>query len=303
MKTRLSHFKLGLLAAVAIAGLVIAAFALGIRALNAPSVDYHTYFDESVQGLDLGAAVKFRGVTIGSVSKVAVAPDRRRIDVTLRLDTSRTRGLEVTPEMRAQLATLGITGVKFIDIDVVDPVKQPPPTLTFQPPENYIPAQTSLIEGLRANLEAVGPQFPEVMRHANVTFEKLEHLLDEVRDLRILENLGGTAENLAKISQQTEQARLPARTAATLAKVDRTATKLTGVLTRFEGDRGLVAGTQRAIQSVADLGRRAAASSDELAQTLRDLGDAARSVRDLAEEIERDPDMLLKGRPRTARRR
>jgi phospholipid/cholesterol/gamma-HCH transport system substrate-binding protein len=303
VRVRLSHFKLGLLVVVAIVGLVITGFALGIRALGTPTVEYHTYFDESVQGLDLGSPVKFRGVTIGSVEHIGIAPDRRSIDVTLELDQPRIREIEVTPDLRAQLGTQGITGVKFVDIDFADPVKYPPPPLSFEPPHHYIPAQTSLLEGLRANIEAVGPKFPEMVDKATATFDKLGLMLDEARERRIVENLASTADNLARVSRQAERMHLPGKTATTLSTLDRAAIRLTGVLDRFDGERGLVSTTQRAAESIADLGHRAVASTDELEQTIRDLGEAARSIRDLADAVERDPDMLLKGRARTARRR
>ena len=45
-------------------------------------------------------------------------------------------------------------------------------------------------------------------------------------------------------------------------------------------------------------GNATSSSSSELRATLRDLSDAARAVRELAIEIERAPDMLVKGRAR-----
>jgi paraquat-inducible protein B len=43
-------------------------------------------------------------------------------------------------------------------------------------------------------------------------------------------------------------------------------------------------------------GKTADGRAKELADTLRDVGEAAQSIRDLADTLERDPDMLLKGR-------
>ena len=42
---------------------------------------YVTYFDESVQGLQVDSIVKFRGVDIGTVRKIGVAPDQRLVEV------------------------------------------------------------------------------------------------------------------------------------------------------------------------------------------------------------------------------
>ena len=40
-----------------------------------------SYFNESVQGLDVGSSVKFRGVPIGRVAKIRIAPDGRHVEV------------------------------------------------------------------------------------------------------------------------------------------------------------------------------------------------------------------------------
>ena len=45
-----------------------------------------------------------------------------------------------------------------------------------------------------------------------------------------------------------------------------------------------------------DFGQNANGTVEQLEETLRDVGDAAQAIRDLAETLERDPDMLLKGR-------
>jgi hypothetical protein len=72
-----------------------------------------TYFDESVQGLDVGSPVKFRGVTLGTVSTITVAPDRRHVEVWMRIyqDELSRMGFDPTaprdPTLRPQLAAAG----------------------------------------------------------------------------------------------------------------------------------------------------------------------------------------------------
>ncbi|MGE5180688.1 MAG: MlaD family protein, partial [Acidobacteriota bacterium] len=81
----MTHFKLGLLALVTAAMVIATGLALGLHSLSSDTDEYHSYFDESVQGLDLGAPVKYRGVRIGNVSEVAIAADRKHVDVVLSL--------------------------------------------------------------------------------------------------------------------------------------------------------------------------------------------------------------------------
>src|SRR5436190_37346 len=75
LTTATNHWKLGLFVVVALLTMVGAAFWLGSRALRRESVPLVTYFDEPVQGLDVGSPVKFRGVTIGTVADITLAPD------------------------------------------------------------------------------------------------------------------------------------------------------------------------------------------------------------------------------------
>jgi phospholipid/cholesterol/gamma-HCH transport system substrate-binding protein len=77
---------------------------------------YAAYFDESVQGLDKDSAVKYRGVTIGKVQDISVAPDGRLIEVILKIEHD--PSLKRTPEkIIAQLKSVGITGLMFIELD------------------------------------------------------------------------------------------------------------------------------------------------------------------------------------------
>ena len=85
--------------------------------------------------------MKFRGVTIGAVGEIDVAPDRRHVEVDEELGLAELRRLgfvgrkdsseEVTPpaEVRAQIASIGITGVKYLALDFFDPRTTLPPEL------------------------------------------------------------------------------------------------------------------------------------------------------------------------------
>ncbi|HMO65548.1 MAG TPA: MlaD family protein, partial [Verrucomicrobiota bacterium] len=71
MSTSTNYFKLGVFLLAAAALLVGALLFLGAGRMFRPQVMFETYFNESVQGLELGSAVKFRGVNVGSVRRIA----------------------------------------------------------------------------------------------------------------------------------------------------------------------------------------------------------------------------------------
>jgi len=68
------------------------------------------------------------------------------------------------------------------------------------------------------------------------------------------------------------------------------------VLARLDGDDGLVASARRATDAAGELGQRVLDSTDGLARALGDLGEAAQSVRAFMDQLDREPDILLKGR-------
>jgi len=78
---------------------------------------YAAYFNESVQGLQMDSAVKYRGVDIGNVEKIRVAPDNKLIEIIMKINL---KG-DNTKELVAQLKSAGITGLVFIELDQKDP--------------------------------------------------------------------------------------------------------------------------------------------------------------------------------------
>ncbi|HVK87701.1 MAG TPA: MlaD family protein [Kofleriaceae bacterium] len=285
---RATHLKLGIFALVVIGALIAMILMLGARHFRKETVTYVTYFDESVQGLERGAPVKFRGVSIGSVDSISVARDGRYVLVKLDLDRQAEKRLRASSDLsllRAQLATQGITGVRLVDITIVDPIEHPAPKLTFAPGPNYIPSRPSLVRGLETGVEEIQRRLPELADQFESVMRKVERSLDHLEEEGIIRKLGeaitdarATARSLRAFTRDVQRENLPKRTSEVLASID--------------------AAVAKARRSFEAAGHATTSSSSELRATLRDLSDAARAVRELANEIERAPDMLVKGRSR-----
>jgi hypothetical protein len=68
------------------------------------------------------------------------------------------------------------------------------------------------------------------------------------------------------------------------------------LLARIDGEKGLLQSVQRASNTIGDTARTADGLGGQLGETLRSVQEAAEKIRMLAGAIEKEPDMLLKGR-------
>jgi len=313
LATPSNHWKLGLFVVLGVCLGLVTLLVLGARSLRRDAVAYVSYFDESVQGLEVGAAVKFRGVTIGNVSRIDIGPDRRHVRVTCDIGTedSRKLGLRTngdpekaaTEELRIQLASSGITGVKFMQLDFFSAKSNPPPKLPFPAGENYIPAAVSTMKNLEDAVVQAVAQFPAMTDAALKLIDRLDKLIDDVdqRQLpqRALATLASAEQTFAGIRQavvQIDPAGLSAQAQTTLGRLDTAITRIDQLMTRVSADQGMVHNAERAANALGDAAVNARGLTSDLGAVLRDVQQAAESVERLSRALELDPDMLLKGR-------
>ena len=313
MATGTNHYKLGLFVLLGLAlslGIVVT---LGARNWNEESVRYVTYFDESVQGLEIGAPVKFRGVSVGRVSGISIAPDQRHVQVTgeltvpdlqrLNLGGAGESALQLHPGLRAQLAQTGITGVKFILIDYFEADETPPPELPFAVPPNYIPAEASTLKGLESSVVKTADNFPMIAEDLRGTLARLNAVMADVERAQLPgqagEALGQANLAMRKINTELDALDAGALSGAvrhSLAAFDATTVRMTKLIDRLEREDGVLASAERTFASLGDMARGSSSLGPEVELTLREVRGAARSIRRFSDALERDPDMLLKGR-------
>jgi paraquat-inducible protein B len=284
--TAANHWKLGFFVLAALAAVVAVTFWLGSHLFQRKSFEAISYFDESVQGLELGSPVKWRGVTVGTVRDITVAPDGRHVQVTsdifvdalerLGLKPPKPGGAFIDPNLRVQLATAGITGIRFLQTDFFDPVRHPPPKLPFEPPWNYVPSTPSTLKGVEESVVEILNRLPAVEGQAEEALGALHDTLASVDGLvAALRADDGSFQHL-------------------LVQLQRTAARLEGALK--EAELGNTTASLRT--SSGQVGDAAAGLSDareELTASLIALRETLESVRTLADSLERDPSALLRG--------
>ncbi len=339
---RTDYWKIGLVVAAGIVVAVIAIFWVGAQRFNRPQVERVTYFDESVQGLDVGAPVKMRGVTIGKVVDITIAPDRRLVQVTASIyediwvrlglgtvDELRSAARPLPEDLRVQLSTTGVTGVKILQVDFF-PLAEPPLELSFQPPFNYIPSTQSTLKSLEDSFNMLASAMPgaltsidELATTLNATVKELDVPALQARLDDLLVKADALIANLDAKLATVDLERLSDRGATTLETLNEALGKADALITELQSDEGplkrlstnveglvtnaettlegadlpgTTAELRRAISSYDALAAEGSALSGELIETLLVLRETLASVQALANYLERQPGALLRGR-------
>ena len=314
MSAPTNHWKLGLFVVSAMLFGVCFVVYLGTRTIPKETIRYTAYFDESVTGLDLGSPVKFRGVTIGNVSMIELAPDRRHVKVSFDLtvavldqlgiarDSGEKTRLPVPPDLRAQLNSTGVTGIKYVQLDFFE-AEAAPAELPFPTNDHNIPAQASSMKNIEDSVVQTADRLPEVTAHVLGLLVRVERIAEQVEQQRLPERTGSlltridhTLATLDDKLGQLDAGGLSREGRELLASWQGTAQRANRLLERMDSERGLLASAERFSSSLGDAAENASGFTTEAERTLRDVSEAAAAVRDLADAIERQPDMLIKGR-------
>ncbi|HSB24884.1 MAG TPA: MlaD family protein, partial [Burkholderiaceae bacterium] len=191
---------------------------------------YETYMTESVAGLNVNAAVRYRGVDVGLVRAVGLAPDNvEQVRVTLAIE----RGTPVKIDTVATLRTVGLTGIAFIELSGG---RRESPALEAAPGQKLpvIRSAPSLIAGLETSLPALTASLSRAVDNFNgvLDADNRRALRATLSDLATLSHtlagraasIDATLANAARTADQT--ARFSAQLPQMLARFDRTAQAL-----------------------------------------------------------------------------
>ena len=103
MSTKVSPTLIGAFVIGAVALIVIAILLLGSGRLFRQTRDFVLYFDNSVNGLRVGAPVKFKGVEVGSVKDIRLQLEKgaevNKIPVIIEIDLEKLTLRGATPEI------------------------------------------------------------------------------------------------------------------------------------------------------------------------------------------------------------
>ncbi len=254
---------------------------------------YLANFDQAARGLVRGAPVELHGLEVGTVTDVTIEyrpeeaafntsvllevyPDR--VQEYVRGDAAEGRkGLEdlVAQGLRAQLKTGNLlTGALFVDINIFKDA--PPAEVGTQRGYPVIPTIPGRFEELTQTLTRIASRlddvpFDEIGANLNETAQGMSQVLNSDQTRQTLASLAELMEDMQEVARQMNEGMMPA-VAASLAH------------------------TERVLSNAEALLAPDSPASIELKRLLREMADAARSIRSMAEYLEQHPEALIRGK-------
>lgn len=296
------------------------------------STEFCLFFNQSVNGLNEGSTVKFRGVPIGSVSKIMIRvegqdPDSTAIPVLIKIDRTRLEndlGLADTafePEaieatidrgLYAQLSLESfITGQLFVELSI-DPKRSPGLQTHFLEKGEILEIPT-----LNSSLDEITSDAADIIaRLSEVDFQRVEKNLHEVMEnlAAVLEgidseemsrSIAGAADSVTELVQSDEVARTLVSANEALATMETTLKSLdleSGPLGKKLDQWTIqlttsLEGLDQLSTQLSEMTEPDGSLRFELERMLRELRRAAQSVRVLADYFEANPKAILTGKP------
>jgi len=256
---------------------------------------YISFFSGSVKGLQVGAAVSFRGARVGTVKDVSIVykadRDELIIPVLLELDADSVRGLKtmdggkgtndeeklinrlIDKGLRARLGLDSIvTGQLFVQLDFMPNV---PIRRMAGDDEDYqeIPTAPSPLEKLQQTFESI--PFDELAKKTVAAIERLDGILSSPDLSAAVANLDDLLKELRTVVEN----------------IDKRTDGLSGELRVVSGQ---LVKTLESMRSSLGQGSPLISKSNN---ALDEVANSARALRRLADYIEQHPETLLRGKP------
>jgi paraquat-inducible protein B len=298
----------------------VAAIYLGSARIFQHKVRFVVVFAQDLAGLEVDAPVKFRGVSVGRVASIHLSigspkEPLRELFMPVVIDLSQSRLEEMGEKtdlgdprivrtlvdhgLRARLALESfLSGRRYVDLDIVpNAPPAPPPPMSFPYPVIPVFVQPGL-DSLQADATRVLLKLEALdlaglvtdLRSAAGNVGRAAGTID--RAAATLDRVGGS---LPQTIQDMDEALVSVRQAARSVEtqVPTVAADARAALQR------LAASLERIDETVREVKLSFAPSSPipaRLEETLREVTETARSIRLLADSLERNPSELVRGR-------
>jgi phospholipid/cholesterol/gamma-HCH transport system substrate-binding protein len=302
MENKAHAIAAGVFTLLLTAGLIAAAF--WIRGEPIANDRYVLHTTGSVSGLNLQAAVRYRGVEVGKVESIGFDPDDSRV---ILVGIAVQAGTPLGAGSHAELAPQGITGLSYVQID--DDGKTSGLRNPADPAQARIELRPSFLERMSGSGE-------ELVARVGVLAQRMDAWLSEENRLqatRTLAALEAAAHGIVAVSKRVEAGvasapELAQQAGATLRNADALMADLRSLTARLDErvvllDR-IAAHAERIGVSVEQFGSAGVALSasasretvPRLNQLLDELGRNSQHLGRLIEDLSANPSSLVFGR-------
>ncbi|MCP3900363.1 MAG: MCE family protein [Desulfobacteraceae bacterium] len=215
-------FKIGIFVISATIILIIGLIIFGAGEFFDKKFYCETYFDGSVQGLNIGSSVKYKGMEVGSVELIKSAAseysnDSQYIYVLFSINDNGTfdrseKLIEklVKDGLRVKLALQGLTGGAYIEADYIEKNKIQDIPISWEPENPYIPSATSTIRRLTESISKIveGLESINMQSLANdlaILLKTLDTKITKMNTEQILESTLTLVQSASKIVADAEK--------------------------------------------------------------------------------------------------
>jgi phospholipid/cholesterol/gamma-HCH transport system substrate-binding protein len=307
METRAHHVLIGLFTVIVVAAALLFALWLAKSSSDRQFSYYEVVFNEAVTGLSQGSAVQYNGIKVGDVTQLKLdKQDPRKVLAWIRLggDTP------VRQDTHAKLALTGVTGLAVIQLSGGSPGSPPLESRNGELP--VIVADPSPLARILANGEDLMVNINEVLARASAllspenmdrvsrTLDHLDKATGAIADQR--DDIRTLLRQLAEASTQANE---------TLAQTQKLVQSTNGLVDNqaratLDSAKNALASVERVTANIDQLvsDNRAAINGgmqgfSELGPAVRELRDAAGSLRGISRRLDDNPASFLLGRDRS----
>ncbi len=302
MATEASKFRVGVFVLAGVLILLAAVFIFSASRYLQETRTYATYFRESVQGLEINAPVKFRGLNVGRVSTIRIAPDGKLIEVLLQVDQNRFRPKKAHIIL---LRNANISGIKYLEVEMREGREQLSPVLSFTNEYPVIPSYPSA--QITEILDTIKKQFDDIDARGismgvTTVLARINELLDRGRWDPIVSNTHVAAEALGMISAEVQSYVAMGALSNLVNNATVASQHLRALSARLDDDR-LESLLHELTELVARLNQIAYTTESSFDPVLQDLQRSAANLRSFTEQLKTRPSQTLFGSPTTEKQK
>ncbi len=297
--------------------LVASIIFFGKFSFNRDKTQFVIYFSDSLNGLDVGSAVKFKGVKVGSVKRIKMQLDGSRaedlsVPVVIEVDHANTStpsenltgeklDAAILQGLRARLQlTSVVTGLLYVDLDFMPgtPIILHREAEAFGIPEiPTVPSNTSqMMKAVSTILQDLSnAKFSELSAQLKQTAERINRGLAEIEFKKINDNVVRLTDTAAGLLEDPELKSAIANTNRLIRSIDELSAGIAGQIDPAAREvkrslaelRSTLSEINLAVQNFRALvSPRQGSVGQEFGETLVQINDAARAVRALAEFLQ-----------------